>query len=115
MTEITTNSNEKLVGALCYLAGPITGVLFLLIERKNQYIRYHAMQSTLVFGGIFLLQIVLGIVPILGWLMALILSPLIFLVTFLLWLVLMFKAYSGEKYHLPYFGNLTDKQLAKLK
>lgn len=115
MTETTTNSNEKLVGALCYLAGPITGVLFLLIERKNQYIRYHAMQSTLVFGGIFLLQIVLGIVPILGWLMALILSPLIFLVTFLLWLVLMFKAYSGEKYHLPFFGNLTDKQLAKLK
>ena len=44
MTEITTNSNEKLVGALTYLAGPITGVLFLLIERKNQYIRYHAMQ-----------------------------------------------------------------------
>jgi len=115
MTEITTNSNEKLVGALTYLAGPITGVLFLLIERKNQYIRYHAMQSVLVFGGIFLLQIVLGIVPILGWLMALILSPLIFLVTFLLWLVLMFKAYSGEKYHLPYFGNLADKQLAKLK
>jgi len=116
MTEITTsNSNEKLVGALGYLVGPITGILLLLIERKNQYIRYHAMQSTLVFGGIFLLQLVLGFVPILGWLIALILSPLIFLTTFLLWLVLMFKAYSGEKYHLPYFGNLADKQLAKLK
>ncbi len=115
MAETTTNTNEKLMGALAYLMLFVSGIFLLLIERKNQYIRFHAMQSILVFGGIFLLQIVLGIVPILGWLIALILSPLIFLTAFLLWLVLMFKAYSGEKYHLPFFGDLADKQLAKLK
>lgn len=115
MAETTINTNEKMMGALAYLMLFVSGIFLLLIERKNQYIRFHAMQSILVFGGIFLLQIVLGIVPILGWLIALILSPLIFLTAFLLWLVLMFKAYSGEKYHLPFFGDLADKQLAKLK
>ena len=111
----TTGGNEKLMGAAAYLLGPVTGIVLLLVEKKNNYIRFHAMQSTLVFGAILLLNIVLGIVPILGWLMALILSPLIALVSFILWLVLMWKAYNGERYKLPYFGDLAEKQLAKLK
>ena len=109
------SSNEKLMGAVTYLGWWVTGLIFLLIEKKNEYIRFHAMQSILVFGAITLLYIVLGIVPILGWLIALILSPLIALAAFILWLVLMWKAYNGEKYKLPYFGNLAEKQLSKLK
>jgi len=111
----TTGGNEKLMGAAAYLLGPITGIILLLVEKKNNFIRYHAMQSTLVFGAILLLNIVLGIVPILGWLIAIILSPLIALVSFVLWLALMWKAYNGERYKLPYFGELAEKQLAKLK
>ncbi|MBI4067264.1 DUF4870 domain-containing protein [Candidatus Gottesmanbacteria bacterium] len=107
-------SNERLMGALAYLLGPITGILLLLIEKKNAYVRFHAMQSTLVFGAIFLINIVLGIVPVLGWIIAIILSPLMMLVSFVLWLLLMWKAWSGEKYKLPYFGDLAEKQLAKL-
>ncbi|MBM3283415.1 hypothetical protein FJY90_04130 [Candidatus Gottesmanbacteria bacterium] len=103
------------MGAAAYLLGPITGIILLLVEKKNNFIRYHAMQSTLVFGAILLLNIVLGIVPILGWLIAIILSPLIALVSFVLWLALMWKAYNGERYKLPYFGELAEKQLAKLK
>lgn len=108
-------SNEKLLGAVAYLLGPITGIVLLLTEKKNEYIRFHAMQSTVVFGAILLFNIVLGIVPILGWLIALILSPLVGLVSFVLWIFLMWKAYSGERYKLPYFGDLAEKQLAKLK
>ena len=69
----TNTGNEKLVGALAYLFGPVTGVVLLLVEKKNNYVSYHAMQSTLAFGAILLLNIVLGIVPILGWIIALIL------------------------------------------
>lgn len=109
------SGNEKMMGAVAYLLGPVTGILLLITEKKNTYIRFHAMQSTVVFGAVVLLYLVLGFVPVLGWLMALILSPIITLVSFVLWLVLMWKAYSGEKYKLPYFGDLAERQLAKLK
>jgi len=107
--------DEKLKGALAYFLGPVTGILFLLIEKKNTFIRFHAMQSTIVFGGYFLLNIVLGIVPVIGWLIALIISPLLGIISVILWIFLMYKAYSGEKYKLPYIGNLAEKQLSKIK
>ncbi len=110
-----SGSNEKLVGAVAYLLGPVTGIVLLLVEKSNAFMRFHAMQSTLVFGGIFLLNVVLGIVPVLGWIVALVLSPIIMLVSFVLWLLLMWKAFNGEKYKLPYFGDLAEKQLSKLK
>lgn len=113
MTEV--KNNENLMGALAYLLGPVTGIVLLLTEKKNEYIRFHAMQSTVVFGAFMLFYIVLGIVPILGWILALLLSPILTLVVFVLWLVLMWKAYNGEKYKLPYFGDLAEKQLARLK
>jgi len=109
------SGNEKIMGAVAYLGWWVTGVILLLVEKKNQYVRFHAMQSIMVFGAMTLLYIVLGIIPILGWLVALILSPIIGIAAFVLWLVLMWKAYSGEKYKLPYFGDLAEKQLAKLK
>ena len=111
----TTVSSEKMMGAVAYLLGPVTGVLLLLTEKKNAYVRFHAMQSTLVFGGMILLYVVLAIVPIIGWLILVVLSSILPLVSFILWLVLMWKAYNGEKYKLPYFGNLAEKQLEKMK
>ena len=109
------NTNEKMMGAVAYLLGPITGIVLLLTEKKNAYVRFHAMQSTILFGAFFLFNVVLGIIQILGWIIALIISPLLGIVSFVLWLFLMWKAYNGEKYKLPYFGNLAEKQLAKLK
>src|SRR3989338_5623715 len=110
----TINSDEKLKGELAYILGPVSGVLLILVEKKSGYISFHAMQSTVVFGGLMLLNLVLGIVPILGWIIAILVSPVLILVSFVLWLVLMWKAYSGEKYKVPYFGDLAEKQLAKL-
>ncbi len=107
--------DEKLKGALAYFLGPITGIVFLLIEKKSSFVRFHAMQSTILFGGYFLLNIVLGIIPVLGWLIALIISPLLGILSVVLWIFLMYKAYSGEKYKLPYVGELTEKQLSKIK
>ena len=113
MAEASTG-NDKLMGALAYLLGPVTGIILIVVEKKSDYVRFHAMQSTVVFGAILLLQIVLGIIPVLGWLIALIISPLVALGSFVLWLVLMYKAYSGERFKLPYFGEIAEKQLAKL-
>lgn len=111
----TKGGNQNLKGALAYLLGPITGIALLLTDKKNDYIRFHAMQSTVLFGAILLLNIVLVIIPILGWFLALMIAPIVTLVSFILWLVLMYKAYTGERYKLPYFGDLAERQLAKLK
>ncbi|OGG00538.1 hypothetical protein A2Y99_04195 [Candidatus Gottesmanbacteria bacterium RBG_13_37_7] len=108
-------SNEKMMGAVAYLLGFVTGVVLLIVEKKNEFIRFHAMQSTIVFGLLFLVNLILGIIPVLGWAVVLFISPILTLVAFILWLVLMWKAYSGEKYKLPYFGDLAEQQLAKLK
>lgn len=108
-------SNENLLAAVAYIGWWVTGIFFLLTERKNHFIRFHAMQSTIVFGAITLLYIAFGIVPIIGWILGLILSPLIVFISFILWLILIWKAFNGEKYKLPYFGELAEKQLPKLK
>ncbi|MFZ5845019.1 MAG: DUF4870 domain-containing protein [Patescibacteria group bacterium] len=103
--------NENLMAAAAYLLGFITGIIFLLVEKQSRFVRFHAMQSTLLFGGLFIVNIVLGFIPILGWLVGLLLS----FAAFILWIVLMWKAFQGEMYKLPYVGEMAEKQLAKMK
>lgn len=102
--------NENLMAAASYLLGFVTGIIFLLLEKQSKVVRFHAMQSTILFGGIFVVNIALGFIPILGWIVGLILS----LVAFILWIVLMWKAFQGEMYKVPYVGEMAEKQLAKM-
>jgi uncharacterized membrane protein len=102
--------NENLMGAAAYLLGFVTGIIFLVIEKENKFVRFHAMQSTIVSGGIFVLNIALGFIPILGWIVGVLLS----LGSFILWIVCMWKAFQGEMYKLPYVGEIAEKQLAKM-
>lgn len=99
------STNQNLLATLTYSLGFITGILFLLIEKKNKFIRFHAMQSTLAFGGLFVLSIVLGYVP-LGWLAGLFVP----LISTILWILLMIKAFNGERYKLPYIGVIAEKR-----
>lgn len=106
-----TKGNENLMAAASYLLGFITGVIFLLVEKQSKFVRFHAMQSTVLFGGIFVINIALGFIPILGWLAGLLLS----LAAFILWIVCMWKAFQGEMYKAPFVGDIAEKQLAKMK
>ncbi len=103
--------NENLMGAVSYLLGFVTGIIMLLVEKQSRFVRFHAMQSTMLFGGLFVVNIALGFIPILGWLVGLILS----FVAFILWIILMWKAFQGEMYKVPYVGEMAEKQLAKMK
>jgi len=105
-----SNSNEKVMGAVAYLLGFITGVILLLTEKQNRFVRFHAMQSTVLFGGIFILNIALGFVPGVGWAVGSLLS----LVTFVLWIVCMWKAFQGEMFKLPVVGDFAEAQLKKI-
>lgn len=107
---MAAKGNENLMAAASYLLGFVTGIIFLLLEKESKYVRFHAMQSTILFGGIFVLNIGLGFIPILGWLAGLLLS----LVAFVLWIVCMWKAFQGEMYKVPYVGELAEKQLSKM-
>lgn len=107
---MAAKSNENLMAAASYLLGFVTGIIFLLLEKENKFVRFHAMQSTILFGGIFVVNMVLGFIPILGWLVGLLLS----FVAFILWIVCMWKAFQGEMYKVPYVGDLAEKQLAKM-
>ncbi len=108
---MAAKSNENLLAAASYLLWFVTGIIILLVEKQNKFVRFHAMQSTILFGGIFVINIFLGFIPILGWLVGLLLS----FVAFILWIVLMWKAFQGETYKIPYVGDLAEKQLAKMK
>ena len=97
----------NLAALLSYLLGFITGIIFYVIEKDNKFVRFHAMQSIITFGALFVLNMVLAFIPVIGW----ILMPIISIAALILWIVLMVKAYQGENYKLPIIGDLAEKQI----
>ncbi len=98
--------DENIEALLCYVLGWLTGILFLVLEKENQFVRFHAMQSLVVFLGLFVLSFVLGWIPIIGFL-----TVIIFPLGVVLWILLMIKAFQGEKYKLPWAGDFAEKQV----
>jgi uncharacterized membrane protein len=104
----STGLNKNTSGALAYVLGPITGVIFLVIE-KDPYVRFHAMQSIVVFVALFALQFIFGLTFIL-----LPLVPLVGIVSFILWLLLIYKAWQGEKWEVPLLGKYAKQLMGKM-
>jgi len=107
MAETSINLKENVVGALCYVLGWITGIVFLIVERKNKFVRFHAMQSLLTFLPLSVIGWAIRWVPFVGW----VISGLIWILSLILWLILMIKAYQGEMYKLPIAGDLAEEFL----
>lgn len=104
----TSGLNKNIAAALSYVVGPVTGVIFLVLS-KDPFVRFHAMQSTVTFVGLFVLQWVLGLTLVL-----LPLVPLIGILTFVLWLFLIYKAWQGSEWQVPVFGKLARQLLGKM-
>ena len=114
--DTSTGLQANLAGLLCYILGWITGLIFFFIEKENKFIRFHAVQSIIVFGGLTVLSIVVSILQII---FMFILTPLavllgfvstiIFLVGLALWILLMLKAYQNQTYKLPFLGEYSEK------
>ena len=98
-----TGLPKNTAAALSYVLGPITGVIFYVLERDS-YVRFHAMQSIVVFVALFVLQWVMGITLIL-----LPLIPLISILGFVLWLLLIYKAWQGQEWEVPVLGKYARK------
>ena len=105
-----------MAGALCYAIGLVTGILFLVIPpyNQNKLIRFHAFQSIffhVAWIGFWIAEAIIAMT--LPWglhFVVTILSLLVSLGGLLVWLMLMYKAYSNEKFKLPIIGDLAEKQ-----
>ncbi len=112
----STGMDPKVAALLSYLAGWVTGLIFFLIEKEDKYVRFHAMQSILLSIAMFVIVIALNIVlamlafiaDVFGMLFALV-SPLLGLAFLVLWIMLMVKAYQGEKWKLPIIGDMAER------
>ena len=108
----------NLAGALSYVLGLITGVIFLMMS-KDSFVRFHAYQSIflnvawIAFWIVFsILSVILGFIPFLRFLAAilgLLLSLGLGLGGFVLWIVLILKAYQGQRWKLPYIGDMAER------
>ena len=109
----TSGLSENAAAALSYALGWITGIIFYLIDHRP-YVRFHAAQSIVTFGGLHLIRIVLGMVFGIGffyggfggWGIGWLLIACIGLISFVLWIVLMIKAFQGERFMVPVAGDI---------
>ncbi len=114
--------SENVAGLLCYVLGWLTGLIFFLVD-KRPYVRFHAAQSVVVFGGLHILRIVFamifgvgrlfGGVGWTGFSFGFALFSLVGLVSLVLWIVLMVKAYQGERFKVPIAGDIAESFAGK--
>ena len=95
----------NLAALLSYLLGFVSGIVFFIIEKENKFVRFHAMQSIITFGFLFVLGVILPFIPILGWM----LIPLLWIFNIVIWIILMIKAYQGEEFKLPVAGEIAKQ------
>lgn len=101
----STGMQPNLAALLSYLLGFISGIVFYVLEKDNKFVRFHAMQSIITFGFLFVLGMFLGLMPVIGW----VLGYILWIVEFILWIILMVKAYNGEIFKLPVAGDMAEK------
>ena len=119
--------SENMAAAFSYLLGPLSGLLVLVLERENKFVRFHALQSTIWFlfmwiirWGIGFIQSLLGVIPLIGtpiaWIFGFVMAPVM-----LIWglglfgskIFLMLKALSGSQFKLPFVGEVAWNQINK--
>jgi uncharacterized membrane protein len=99
--------SETAAGVIAYIT-VIPAIVFLAMEPYNRssFVRFHSWQSIFFGFVVFAANIILGLIPILGWIILVPLS-LGFLI---LWILVMMKASKGERYKLPFIGNFAEQQ-----
>jgi uncharacterized membrane protein len=115
-TITSTGIEPTVAAALSYILGLITGIVFLVLEKDNRYVRFHAAQSIVV--SLFVIITSIGVsmvsrgiayIPAIGWAVVLLLNLGLAVGTFVLWLLLMWQAYQGEEWELPLAGGVARK------
>jgi len=106
--ETSVGLEPNVAGLLCYAVGWISGIVFFILEKENKLVRFHALQSIIVFGAITVASALLTWIPVFGGFF----GTVIGITAFILWVVLMVKAYQGEKYKILWAGDFAEKQVS---
>lgn len=103
--------DENIEGLLCYVLGWVTGLIFLLVEKDNKFVKFHAIQSialSIAFFVVMFALFFLALIPYAGAVFG-ILSSLVSLGMLIVWVILLVKAAQGERFKLPVIGDMADK------
>ncbi len=98
---------ENIEALLCYVLGWITGLIFILIEKENKFVRFHAFQSLITFLSFMVIMFIFMFIPLLGWIMIIFL----YIGAFFFWVIGMVKAYQKEKFKFPLVGDIVEKYI----
>jgi len=99
----TSGVPQGIAGVVCYFVPLIGGLVFLFIEKKNRLIRFHAVQSILLWIVFLIALAILGWMPIIGWLIG--------LAVIIVWLYIMYQALMERERMLPVIGKIAHKQI----
>lgn len=119
-TTTTTGLPSNVAAALACIP-LIGGLVFYILEKHDQFVRFYAMQS-IIFGGVWflfnlaswILHVIFAVIPIVGWALAglwVFVSALVHLGLFVIMIIAMVKAFSGVRWDIPYIGPIARKQV----
>jgi uncharacterized membrane protein len=108
-SESSTGMSANVAGLLCYVLTWVTGIIFVVLEKKSTFVKFHAWQSIMTFGVLTVAELILTWIPFVGW----ILSILIGILMFALWIILMIQAGTGKMWKVPLAGDWAEKQASK--
>ena len=119
--ESSTGMSANTAGLLCYVATWITGIIFVVLEKKSKFVKFHAWQSIMTFGVLTVVQIILSIISGIAlltfslglWGFVHVLGVIVWVITVGLWIALMLLAYQGKMWKVPLAGNWAEKRASK--
>jgi len=109
MAKTSLGLDRNVSALLAYALGWVSGLVIILIEKEDDFVRFHAMQSIVTFGALTVLSILFGTMfMFFGFI-----GPLIHVAGIAIWILLMVKAYQGEKFMLPVVGEMAERWAKK--
>ena len=110
----STGLDANVAALLANLLGPISGLIFVLIEKESRLVKFHAWQA-LLFGGVYFVAMILfgiagaTVLPCIGFLIQLGVG----VAAFVVWILLMVQAYQGKLWKLPVIGDFAEQQAGR--
>jgi len=120
--ESSTGLSANVAGLLCYVAGWVTGIVFIILEKKSIFVKFHAWQSIMTFGVLTVAHLILStmlraiafatFLPGLA-VFAGVLGTIIWIMMVVLWIILVIQAGTGKMWKVPWAGDWAEKQISK--
>jgi uncharacterized membrane protein len=120
--ESSTGLSANVAGLLCYVAGWVTGIVFVVLEKKSIFVKFHAWQSIMTFGVLtvahLILSTILGSIAVATFspglaIFAGVLGTIIWILMVILWIILVIQAGTGKMWKVPWAGDWAEKQISK--